>query len=110
MPSNATSILNISANGTYTGDAMPMKDTLPRSIFACESDNPHTSKQHVDGTYSASEGLIIFHVVNYLVNDLKQLINNDEGSLDGSYAVSSTALIFTLDLGHGERWKATFSK
>ena len=109
MQSNSTSVLTLSADGTYSGDMLPKFDTLPQNIFGCLLDT-HSSKQHIDGTFSAAEGLIILHVVNYLVNGQKQDSNDDEVVVDGTYTVSSSALTFTFNLSGGERWRVNFTK
>jgi hypothetical protein len=109
MQSNSTSVLTLSADGTYSGDMLPKITTLPQNIFGCELGvNP--TKQHVDGTYSAVEGLIIVHVVNYLVNGQKQDSHDDAVVMDGTYTVSSSALTFAFNLAGGERWKVNFIK
>jgi hypothetical protein len=109
MQSNSTSVLTLSADGTYSGDMLPAADTLPQNIFGCLL-NSHSSKQHIDGTYSAAEGLIILHVVNYLVNGQKQNSFDDEVVVDGIYIISSSALTFTINLAGGERWRVNFTK
>ncbi|MDP4221183.1 MAG: hypothetical protein Q8916_12775 [Bacteroidota bacterium] len=109
MHSVGAGILTISDNGTFIGDEIPIIDSLPRSVFGCNNDDPHASKQHIDGTYSASEGLVILHIVHYLVNGQSQSSTNDE-AVAGSYTISSSSLTLTLDLGKGERWKAVFVK
>lgn len=96
MLSNSTSVLTISADGTYIGDETPKIDTLPASIFSCEKGNLHSSKKHISGTYSASEGLIILH--------------NDDDLIDGAYLITSTTFAVTLNLPRGERWKVNFTK
>jgi hypothetical protein len=110
MQSSASTVLTISADGTFSGDEIPKIDTLPKSIFACESNSPHSSKQHLDGTFTAAEGLIIIHPLNYLVNGQRQSSFDDDKSIDGTYTIASSTLTLTLDLGNGERWKVNFIK
>ena len=109
MQTNSLTTLIISGDGTFSGNEIPMIDTLPRSIFTCESDN-HSSKQHIDGTYSSAEGLIIIHPLNYAVNGQQQSSFDVDKSVDGTYTVTSSTLTLTVDLGTGERWKANFTK